>query len=72
MSRLGDMIVIFLVAQVLVERSRIIVFGSSAGAIASSSLQIITGSAFRVNVRRRGGGIAKGVIIIMVVLRFFL
>jgi len=68
------MIVIFLVTQVLVERSRIIVFDSSAGAIApSSSLQIITRSAFRINFRRRGRRITvKGIIIIMVVLGLLL
>lgn len=70
---LEGVIVVF-VAQVLVECGRIIIFDSSASAIApSSSLQIITGSTFRVNFRRRGRRTAvKDVIIIMVVFRLFL
>ena len=47
LSRLDDVDFLLFVAQVLIERSRIVVVDSSAGAIApSSSLQIITGPTF--------------------------
>ena len=73
LSRFGDMVVL-LVAQVLVEHSRIVVVNSLAGAIMpSSSLQIIARPTFRINFRRRGRGTTvKEVIIIVVVLRLFL
>jgi hypothetical protein len=51
LSRLGNVVVILLVTQVLVERSGIIVFDSSAGAITpSSSLHIVTGPTVGINI----------------------
>jgi len=73
LSGLCDLIIV-LIAQVLIKRSRVVVLEPSTGAITPTSTpQIITRPTFRVNIRRRGGGIVlKEVIIVMVVLWLFL